>query len=72
MDAAGTIAFLLIADASLPGLIEAWTTSEFFGTQGHFTAPSWPVRLTIVACSLIAAIAFLIHMAIRVAAFRRG
>lgn len=65
VDTAGMVAFFLIAKASLPPLIEAWTTSEFFGTQGHFTAPSWPVRLIIVSCSLLAAAAFLFRIASR-------
>lgn len=71
VDAAGALAFLLIAKASWPGLIESWATAEFFGTQGHFTAPSWPVRLTIFACSLLAAIAFLLRIALHLASFSR-
>ena len=65
IDAIGLMAFFLIAKASLPPLIESWETSEFFGTQGHFTAPSWPVRLTIVACSILAAVAFLVRIILR-------
>jgi len=70
-DAAGAIALLLIAKASAPRLIDAWLTAEFFGTRGHFTAPSWPVRLIIVACSLLAVIAFLLRIVTRLAAFRQ-
>lgn len=72
IDTVGMIAFLLIAKASLPPLIESWETSEFFGTQGHFTAPSWPVRLTIVACSILAAVAFLFRIFMRLMAHRRN
>jgi len=47
----------LIAYAIWPEFVEAWETSDFFGTPGVFTAPWWPVKLAIffsaVLCCLI-------------------
>ncbi|MCM5571540.1 TRAP transporter small permease [Burkholderiaceae bacterium FT117] len=34
--------------AAWPKLVYAWTTDEFMGVEGIFTAPMWPMRLCIV------------------------
>lgn len=34
--------------AGWPKLVYAWTTDEFMGVEGIFTAPMWPMRLCIV------------------------
>lgn len=49
----------LICYAATPDLYLSLRTGEFFGTQGHFTAPAWPVRSAIVIGSGLAALAFL-------------
>ena len=47
VNAISAILMALIAYAIWPEFIEAWETGDFFGTPGVFTAPWWPVKLTI-------------------------
>ncbi len=47
IDAMSAVLMLLIAITIWPEFVEAWETSDFFGTPGIFTAPWWPVRLVI-------------------------
>ena len=35
-----------------------WETGDFFGIPGVFTAPWWPVKLTIFASAVLAALIF--------------
>lgn len=63
---AGMICFVLIAWGTWPKLVDAWVENEFFGAQGVFTAPVWPIKACIVAGSVLAAIAFLCQLALDV------
>lgn len=51
----------LIAYAAFPGLVSALNSGEFSGSEGHFTMPTWPVRLIIVVGSALAALAFVVR-----------
>ena len=57
---AGVAACIIIMQGTLPALERAWVRSEFVGTQGIFTAPTWPVRATVMLGSGVAAVQFLI------------
>jgi TRAP-type mannitol/chloroaromatic compound transport system permease small subunit len=59
-DLAGVATCVIIAWASWPVFVRAWTDSEFIGVQGVFTAPTWPVKALVVAGSAIAAIQYLL------------
>jgi len=58
-DLAGVFIFGVIAGACWPIFREAWTTDEFFGVQGVFTAPTWPVKLVVVVGAALTGIQYL-------------
>ena len=48
----GIFVFWIIFAATLPQFEEAWSSAEFFGVQGVWTLPTWPIRLAIlVGCA---------------------
>jgi len=51
--------FAVIAWASLPYIQRAFSTGEYVGAFGDFTAPTWPVRLIIVIGSIVTGASFL-------------
>lgn len=48
----------LVAIAIFPEFLKMWETNDFFGVPGVFTAPWWPVKLTIFASAVLAALIF--------------
>jgi TRAP-type C4-dicarboxylate transport system permease small subunit len=46
--AIGVFVFAVIFRATLPQFTEAWEQNEFFGVQGVWTLPTWPIRLSIL------------------------
>ena len=48
----------LIAVAIFPEFLEMWETRDFFGVPGIFTAPWWPVKLTIFCSAALCALIF--------------
>lgn len=56
---AGAACFVLIAKGTWPKLVDAWIENEFFGAQGVFTAPVWPIKFCLFAGSILACVAFL-------------
>ncbi|NKC29250.1 TRAP transporter small permease subunit [Falsiroseomonas selenitidurans] len=44
----GVFVFWVIFDATLPQFLESWEQAEFFGVQGVWTLPTWPIRLAIL------------------------
>jgi TRAP-type mannitol/chloroaromatic compound transport system permease small subunit len=56
---AAILAFLFFY--SIPIFAEAWSTGEYEGAQGDFTAPVWPVKLIIVIGCLVAALQGLVN-----------
>ncbi|MEO0820097.1 MAG: TRAP transporter large permease subunit [Pseudomonadota bacterium] len=55
---AGLLVFALIAWGTWPNLVDAWVEDEFFGAQGVFTAPVWPIKACLFGGSLLTCIAF--------------
>ncbi|MDJ0995561.1 MAG: TRAP transporter large permease subunit [Dinoroseobacter sp.] len=55
---AGVLVFALIAQGTWPKLVDAWVEDEFFGAQGVFTAPVWPIKACLFAGSILTALAF--------------
>lgn len=56
IDLVSATMMVLIAVAMWPEFVDAWETNHFFGTPGIFTAPWWPVRLTIVLSASLCAL----------------
>lgn len=54
----GLIAMGIITWAALPDLENAWTRNEFFGVQGLFTIPRWPIYALMVIGSVVSAIVY--------------
>ena len=55
---AGVVVFVLIAQGTWPKLVDAWVEDEFFGAQGVFTAPVWPIKACLFGGSILTSIAF--------------
>lgn len=55
---AGFAVFALIAQGTWPKLVDAWVEGEFFGAQGVFTAPVWPIKACLFGGALLTALAF--------------
>jgi C4-dicarboxylate transporter DctM subunit len=55
---AGIAVFALIAQGTWPKLVDAWVEEEFFGAQGVFTAPVWPIKACLFGGALLTCIAF--------------
>jgi TRAP-type mannitol/chloroaromatic compound transport system permease small subunit len=47
--------------ATQPKLVKAWANSEFFGVQGVFTMPTWPLMAIVLVGTAITAIQYLLH-----------
>jgi TRAP-type C4-dicarboxylate transport system permease small subunit len=56
--ALGATLLAILAHASWPPLVRAWTRDEYVGALGTFTAPTWPVRLVILVGSSVLALQF--------------
>ena len=60
IDTVSAIFMALIAIAMWPEFVEMWHTRDYFGVPGVFTAPWWPIKLTIflsaALCTLIFAL----------------
>lgn len=59
---AGAFVCGVLVYASWPKLAAAWQTAEFIGVEGIFTAPIWPMRLFVVAGSLLTALQYLVFV----------
>ncbi len=69
----GAVMFALIVRATWPLLARAVKRNEFFGVEGVFTFPTWPVRVIIIVGAVVVTVAYLIKVwALLVTAFRRG
>ncbi|MEP4199071.1 MAG: TRAP transporter small permease subunit [Aliishimia sp.] len=53
-----TIIMALIAIAIFPEFLDMWDTQDFFGVPGIFTAPWWPIKLTILCSATLCALIF--------------
>lgn len=52
------IVMALIAVAIWPEFTDMWETNDFFGIPGVFTAPWWPIKLTILFSAALCAVIF--------------
>ena len=52
----------LIAIAIFPEFTKMWETQDYFGVPGVFTAPWWPVKLTIFISATLAALIFILKV----------
>lgn len=53
----------LIAVAIYPEFTDMWDTQDFFGVPGVFTAPWWPIKLTILCSAALCATIFALKLA---------
>ena len=56
----GIFACGVIAYATWPLLTKAWIDSEFFGIEGVFTMPVWPMRAVVFVGAALAAVQYLL------------
>lgn len=54
----GIFACLVIMRATWPMLVNAWEEGEFFGIDGVFTFPVWPMRAIVLAGTLLGAVQY--------------
>jgi tripartite ATP-independent transporter DctM subunit len=57
---------------SWPDLVSAWASNEFAGVEGIFTIPVWPIKLLIVAGSVVAGVALVRELVAAVSAADRS
>ena len=50
----------LVTLAIFPEFLDMWETDDFFGIPGVFTAPWWPIKLTILCSAALCTIIFLL------------
>jgi len=58
---AGIFVFAMIAQGTWPKLEDAWVEDEFFGAQGVFTAPVWPIKACLFGGALLTCVAFAVQ-----------
>jgi len=54
---------IIVAVAMWPEFVEMWNSGDYFGVPGVFTAPWWPIKLTIFLSACLCATHFLLHVA---------
>ncbi len=64
VDILSAIVMWLIAVAIYPEFMEMWESDDFFGIPGVFTAPWWPIKLTILCSALLCTVLFLFKFAL--------
>ena len=60
IDALSFVLMTLIAIAIFPEFIKMWETQDYFGIPGVFTAPWWPIKLTILFGTTLCAAIFIL------------
>ncbi len=53
----------LIAITIWPEFLKMWDTQDYFGVPGVFTAPWWPIKLTILFGTALCAMIFVLKAA---------
>jgi TRAP-type mannitol/chloroaromatic compound transport system permease small subunit len=56
----GALVCAVLVYATWPKLVYAWTTDEFMGVEGIFTAPMWPMRLCVVLGAALTLVQYLV------------
>lgn len=59
---AGAVVCGVIFYATAPRFARSWTENEFFGVQGVFTVPTWPVQFIVLVGCAVTAIQYLLHV----------
>lgn len=67
----GAVFFAFIVYASWTPMIRAWVTSEY-AAEGGLRVPTYPIRATIVFCSALAALNYVLHAVREMLYFGRG
>ncbi|WP_430474405.1 TRAP transporter small permease [Thalassospira lucentensis] len=62
IDTLSFVIMALIAVASFPLFIEMWESQDYFGIPGVFTAPWWPIKLTILVSSCLCGAIFVLRV----------
>lgn len=62
IDLVSAIFMTLIAIAIWPEFTEMWKTRDYFGVPGVFTAPWWPIKLTIFVSAALCALIFVLKV----------
>ena len=62
INAVSAVFMTLIAIAIWPEFLKMFETQDFFGVPGVFTAPWWPVKLTIFASATLCALIFVLKV----------
>lgn len=65
INAVSAVFMTLIAITIWPEFLKMLETRDYFGVPGVFTAPWWPIKLTIFAGSTLAAIIFVLKILLR-------
>lgn len=63
IDALSFVLMTLIAITIFPEFVKMWGTQDYFGIPGVFTAPWWPIKLTILFGTALCAAIFLLKAA---------
>jgi TRAP-type mannitol/chloroaromatic compound transport system permease small subunit len=58
---AGVFVCGVVIYATYPSFIKAWVDNDFYGVQGVFTMPTWPVKLIVLIGCGVTGIQYLIH-----------
>lgn len=56
----GAFMLSVVVNGTWPVLMKAIKRNQFFGVEGVFTFPVWPIRIVVLACAVITVIQFLI------------
>lgn len=62
INAVSSVFMALVAVAIFPEFLDMLETGDYFGVPGVFTAPWWPVKLTIFAAAALATAIFLLKL----------
>ncbi|WP_163847683.1 TRAP transporter small permease subunit [Pseudooceanicola aestuarii] len=62
IDLTGAIFMALVAWTMWPEFLAMWESRDYFGVQGVFTAPWWPIKLVIFASACLCMVHFLLHI----------
>lgn len=65
IDTFSLIFMLIVAYAIWPEFLDMWETKDYFGVPGIFTAPWWPIKLTIFLSACLCAIHFALRVVLR-------
>jgi TRAP-type mannitol/chloroaromatic compound transport system permease small subunit len=68
----GAFMLAVVFYATYPNFMKAWTGKEFFGVEGVFTAPTWPVMLVVLIGSALTSIQYLLHAFAHLRAAAKG